>query len=226
MPSFKQTLKYGLLRYPTLFPNPVNVCEHLFCTVGTGYDWIDGELVDNFDPNKTNESLVMKYPDETENREDLAELEKLIPDFYAERKLKATARRIQMKFVQDNIETILIGSPVAVYFGNNLRGYYFLKGISIKHAHAFNFPENIKEDWAKGLYKFLEYWLVQLNTEYGVSHQTHDVSFWPADIQQARTTIIETRNRLHPYAHGGQTYDQYISVMREALNRIKSKENE
>ena len=31
--------------YPTLFVDRVDALNHLFCTIGNGYDWKNGELV-------------------------------------------------------------------------------------------------------------------------------------------------------------------------------------
>ena len=33
--------------YPGLFKERVDVLNHLFCVIGNGYDWKNGELVDN-----------------------------------------------------------------------------------------------------------------------------------------------------------------------------------
>lgn len=225
MASFKQTMKHGLLHYPTIFPNPVNVCEHLFCIIGNGYEWDDGELVDKFSPDKCDGPLAMKYPDNTERDADLARFEELIPHLAAERRLMGLAEHLRMKFVEDNIETILNGSPTTVYFGHGPRGYYFLKGICIKYAHAFDFPDDIKEDWAKALYTFLEHWLVSLNQEYGPGREKDDsLSWWPKDVLEARNKILETRIRLHPFAHNGQSYELHAARMRELFKDIFKKE--
>ena len=32
--------------FPGLFKERADCLNHLFCTTGNGYDWIDGELVD------------------------------------------------------------------------------------------------------------------------------------------------------------------------------------
>ncbi len=213
MATLKQTIKYGMLRYPTLFPNPVNVLEHLFCVIGNGYEWIDGELVDRFDrvegTDKTTEPLTMKYPEEEEVESDLAAFAKYMEKLHTERRLQGLAQRMQMEFVDKHIDEIIEASSTAVYFGSGPRGYYFLKGISIKYSHGINFPDDIKPDWAEGLYEFLEYWLQNLSTEYGPPSKDGDVSHWPADIQEARKALLETRERLHPIVYNGETYQEH-----------------
>jgi hypothetical protein len=39
------TIRRSLWRYPSLFANRADVLYHLFCIIGNGYDWVNGELV-------------------------------------------------------------------------------------------------------------------------------------------------------------------------------------
>ena len=50
--TVKDTVTRSLLEYPTLHLNSLDVYDHLFCTIGNGYEWVDGELVDIYAPNK------------------------------------------------------------------------------------------------------------------------------------------------------------------------------
>ena len=50
--TVKDTVTKSLLEYPLLFLNSLDVYNHLFCTIGNGYDWIDGELVDTCSSNE------------------------------------------------------------------------------------------------------------------------------------------------------------------------------
>lgn len=45
----EDTIQFMADFYPSLFPTRKHALNHLFCTVGNGYEWIDGELVDNDD---------------------------------------------------------------------------------------------------------------------------------------------------------------------------------
>ena len=51
--TIKETVKENLLNYPLIFKNALDVYDHLFCTIGNGYEWKDGELVP-----KTKEQMV------------------------------------------------------------------------------------------------------------------------------------------------------------------------
>ena len=35
--------------FPTLFKERADCLNHLFCAIGNGFEWVDGELVDTFD---------------------------------------------------------------------------------------------------------------------------------------------------------------------------------
>lgn len=45
--SPENTIKECLLYYPNLFGNRADVMNHLFLTIGNGYSWVNGELVEN-----------------------------------------------------------------------------------------------------------------------------------------------------------------------------------
>lgn len=218
MSTFKQTLKFSMLRYPTIFPNPVDVCVHLFCAIGNGYEWYEGEMVDRF---HHNEPLVMKYPLDRDMTPEMAAIHASV-DARTGHKLKDQARFVQMKWTEENIDAIVDAIPTNVYFGSDPKSYYFRKGICLEHAHAFHFPEDIKKDWAEALYGFLQYWLVQLNYEYGPGRSKDDeLLWWPEDIKEARKTILEARIRLYPLAHNGQTYEQGLEQSMKFLDSLK-----
>lgn len=50
--TVKDTVMNALLEYPTLFLNSLDVYDHMFCTIGAGYDWSDGELVNRCENTK------------------------------------------------------------------------------------------------------------------------------------------------------------------------------
>lgn len=224
MATFKQTLKHSMMRYNSIHLNPVDVLIHLFCIIGNGFEWKNGQLVDRCGSSKDIKNPKMKHYEQKIDKF-LNGKSKALVALRKERELEAKARRIQENFVKRNIDTIVEANPTAVYFGREPRGYYFLKGICVQYARAFSFPNNIKKDWAQALYKFLNYWLEQLNCEYGVGYKVHDISFWPKDIQEARQAILDVRTRLHPIVHNGQTYEQYIIKMKELFKGILDPEN-
>lgn len=44
--NVKDTVRQSLLTYPNIHKNALDVYHHLFCSIGGGYEWKDGELVD------------------------------------------------------------------------------------------------------------------------------------------------------------------------------------
>lgn len=49
MASYRDQLVKSLLEWPSLFLNQDDVFEHLFFCCGNGYEWKDGQLVEEFD---------------------------------------------------------------------------------------------------------------------------------------------------------------------------------
>lgn len=45
----EQTIQLMTDNYPSLFYNRQTCLNHLFCVIGNGYKWVDGELVDEED---------------------------------------------------------------------------------------------------------------------------------------------------------------------------------
>jgi len=50
--NVENTVRTTLLEYPRIFRNSLDVYNHLFCVIGNGYEWINGELVEPY----------LKYP--------------------------------------------------------------------------------------------------------------------------------------------------------------------
>ena len=47
--NLEVTLQAMYDNYPLLFADRVDCLNHLFCVIGNGYDWVNGELVDPSD---------------------------------------------------------------------------------------------------------------------------------------------------------------------------------
>jgi vacuolar-type H+-ATPase subunit I/STV1 len=63
MPTYKETLEWSYKMYPTLYINELDVLNNLFFTIGTGKEWVDGELCDQLYP-----SFEEQYKDVLEQR--------------------------------------------------------------------------------------------------------------------------------------------------------------
>lgn len=56
----EETLQYMADFYSDIFPTRKHALNHLFCTIGNGYEWVKGELVDKSDSIKKRYKLVQK----------------------------------------------------------------------------------------------------------------------------------------------------------------------
>lgn len=136
--TLEQTIKQMVERYPMLFMHRAAALDHLFCVIGNGYEWIDGELVD-------------KYPEDVVSDEELERggltLRKIIenhPDpqseFYrtqmaryeAEDRAKANADKIAKPDFHE-----WIPEDFKFYGTSN-------------YSKINNLPKNIKPDWLAG----------------------------------------------------------------------------
>lgn len=209
MPTVKQVVKHDMLTYPTIMPNPVSVLIHLFCVIGNGYEWVEGELTDSHTDYSV--PVSMKYPDPREYDAD--------SPCAATFKLQDAAEAVQMNFIASNIDAIVEADLNAVYF-DQPSSSYLTKSICIKYAHGLHFPDDIKPDWAACLERFLNYWLYALNVEYGTAAKGDDRSWWPKDVVEARQVILDARVRLYPLAHDGQTYEHHQVKMKALITEF------
>jgi hypothetical protein len=169
MASVKDTVKYAMLEYPTIFPSVGEVLHHLFAVNGNGYDWVDGELVCG--------ELHLPIDVETivvgERAKYLSQIEwyKTDPQFegtdawlHIEQDLAAYEFRATNidRFVTDRcIRSAKVGSvyPMSVY------------------ADILSIPDDVKDDWLLAAYWFIK------NLEYRLRVNEGNLS--PDDITWA-----------------------------------------
>lgn len=132
-----ETLVDSIRKYPTLFRTGGDVMRHMFCVLGNGYHWVNGELVQyNGEPRQ--------YQDQLTNDDVEHELNERLFG-YSER-----ARTYAEEFFR---EDILEGIQIAKNAENlaNLRGFtdpiegdYYM--VNPNH-YLYEFPDDIKPDW-------------------------------------------------------------------------------
>lgn len=153
-------------KYPILFKERADCLDHLFCTVGNGFEWVNGELVDLLD-NATNE-----YIDRLSSRlvngvayqhnklslraeSQLYENKRIANGWYEEWKRKYPDEDVdKLKSVQ---QLAIDKLPDDVYYKEPLRKkrWYFYVNIPgyeridfyTRFAYLFNYPDDIKSDW-------------------------------------------------------------------------------
>lgn len=117
----ENTLQWMMDFYPDLFPTRKHYLDHLFCVIGNGYEWVNGELVDNDE-----HSIRYKMIQNIEHAHGMCE------DLWNEnRKLHEKIQKINPK------HKIPISLQFKWYPPNKM--YSFL----------YDYPSDIKPDWLK-----------------------------------------------------------------------------
>lgn len=115
----EDTLQYMADFYPEIFPTRKHALNQLFCVLGNGFDWIDGELVD--DDNKYEKRYKLIKPitkAEFPNEEDWNRQRKFYEELYEDEENKI---------------------PIKYQFE-----WYPL---CEKLSKLYNYPDDIKPDW-------------------------------------------------------------------------------
>jgi hypothetical protein len=152
--------------YPTLFKERADCLDHLFCAIGNGYEWVNGELIDG------SCDITQEYVDRLSSRlvdgkahqycrlslraeAQRYEKERIAEGWYDEWKSRHPDVDIEkLKLVHQQIIDKL---PDDVYYkeSNRKKRWYFYinvpgrEGIDFhqKYAYLFNYPDDIKPDW-------------------------------------------------------------------------------
>lgn len=115
----EDTLQYMADFYPQIFPTRRHALNLLFCVIGNGYDWVNGELVD--DDNKYEQRYKLRKPikrAEFPNEEIWYQQNKFYRDLY-----EGEENKIPMEY--------------------QFEWYPLCK----KYSKLYDYPEDIKPDW-------------------------------------------------------------------------------
>lgn len=146
--------------YPTLFKERSDCLDHLFCTIGNGYHWSNGELCDNDDEGidvKHLESNLVNGKAYQHNKlslraeSQLYEEQRIAEGWYEEYHKKYPDEVIDnLKEIRQNT---IMKMPDDVYHKRprDKRWSFYLSGYCTQYAYLFNYPSNIKPDWLAGI---------------------------------------------------------------------------
>lgn len=115
----EDTLQYMADFYPDLFPTRKHALDHLFCLIGNGYEWVNGELVDNDD------IYTKRY-----------KLRKPIKKAFFEKEYTWCNWHYIFKEIANQSN-----KPM------NPNYEFSWSEISKEYSYICNYPDNIKEDW-------------------------------------------------------------------------------
>lgn len=152
-------------KYPTLFKERADCLNHLFCVIGNGYSWVDGELVLNEDEitkkelkrleSRLVDGKAFQYNKLSLKAEAMLYLKETIDEgFYDNFPAKVTEELIEAR--KKTIDKL----PDNVYHRNPREkrwGFYInIPGkeridYGRKYAKLWNYPTDIKPDWLEAI---------------------------------------------------------------------------
>lgn len=165
--KLEETVQTILDNHPLLFKDRISVLIYIYCYYGTGYEWNNGELVSNNNPeqfqgvlpangiakqNISDEDVCIKYYYETF---DMDVAEKVSYEEFKER-INLLKKSFTERF-GDNENTIeeynnLFFKDVLKRI-NEIRASYIhnvSKILNEEYSNLYNLPNDIKDDWLKG----------------------------------------------------------------------------
>ena len=171
----KDTIKDCLMNHPALYSNVADVMDHLFLTIGNGYDWFCGELVEkeSFVPSikRAFEKLKSTY-NENYIIDNLiySKLQELLFDptvenlddvynYILKRVRKNTNNLINRAYQIATVDEIM-NKPL------ELESTYDLYPLS-EYSSIMNIPDDITDDWKQCAKRFYD-WLMTSEFDYVV----------------------------------------------------------
>lgn len=160
--SFRNHLRKVMLTYPRLFPAPICVYDHLFLTIGNGYEWQDGELV--YDDENSLCNTVEEAIDKIKNY--YFELVKEIHSIHTKkdgtfdnivnRYIKETTRYIHnILNIEDMLEDMSIPNMYDPALKEGEENKFKFYGLS-KYSAIANIPDDVHYDWIKAIKDFVD----------------------------------------------------------------------
>jgi hypothetical protein len=163
--KYEETIQSMYDLYPSLFQTRWQALNQLFCVIGNGYDWINGELVafDVEDYDVVLDKSGIAYPREEKIQEEIEE-------YFTELKIKNRKDRTKLLkdgIVPDAVNRIFpLDDEILLKRAND-----FVRGDDIdinkiefyplsEYSAIFTYPEDIKPDWLLGIKEVIELLLV------------------------------------------------------------------
>ena len=153
--NLELTIQNMFNNYPTLFKERSDCLDHLFCAIGNGYHWHNGELCSNDDDYPIDESYLEScLVDGKAYQHNKLSLRAEAIHYINERKKESPIHAPELQAIFDEADEKYIARlPDNVYHRRErkYRWYFYLGGYCTKYAALFNYPEDIKPDWLAGI---------------------------------------------------------------------------
>lgn len=177
--TLKNTVRNMILAYPALFRNALEAYNHLFCVIGTGYEWKNGQLVDTIE-HKTNQVLDYKNTVVENIRKQLSPrdvlfggmLSKIDNYVYEETDVEVLKKKIsetitkEIEFISEQIASEIISEDEV---NRRLNDFSMLKTTRVigdspwkvypvsYYSALYTFPHDVKRDWLDGIKFMIEF---------------------------------------------------------------------
>lgn len=166
--TLKDTVRACLMGSPAIFKNAFDVYHHLFCVLGNGYEWENGELVSNNDKQLTsiNEGIIEYLNYILLDEWHLNFLKKGFKDNMEKYHLKRIIDGVQqiMK-VEETENDFTIHNTLALKSDDKFEFYPLCSMTTM-----VTFPDDIKTDWFEGIKKMVK--IMEDNPEYLIENDS------------------------------------------------------
>jgi hypothetical protein len=173
--NLKDSVINSMREYPSISKNKLDVYDHLFLTIGNGYDWVNGELIEKYNE-KPNIISIEEAIDKLFNDESRIDLTTDRMFFYigelkkGEIVVKESLQYDLKRYARD-VKTIINAEKAVNQSLFEIEPIISLDGLKpecilyplSKYSEIMNIPDNVKPDWLNGIKELMDY---LLNSEF------------------------------------------------------------
>ncbi len=173
--NLKDSVIKSMREYPSISGNKLDVYDHLFLTIGNGYYWVNGELIEPSNE-KPNVISIEDAIDKLFNDESRIDLTTDRMFFYidelnkGEKVVKESLQYDLKRYAQD-VKTIINAEKLVNQSLFEIEPIISLEGLEPKctlyplceYSDIMNIPDDIKPDWLEGIKELMDY---LLNSEF------------------------------------------------------------
>jgi hypothetical protein len=179
--------------YPTLFKERSDCLDHLFCAIGNGYEWRNGELcscgyTDEYDKELEPELKAKLVNGKAHQYNKMSLRAEAIHYANMRKEKRDEYPEVIQKELDQADKQYFESLPDDVYhkFPRKQRWYFYLGGYCTKFAYLFNYPYDIKPDWLEGI-KECKRMLIE--DGYDVKHPDENPIDTAANFEECRMTL-------------------------------------
>ena len=142
---FTDHIKQVIITYPNLFSNAITAYDHLFLTIGNGYEWKNGELVYDGNLCSSKEEAIANLINNIVRRFDYFNYDCQHKDKIISHLIDGAKKDIHtILHVEDLVEDLSIVDPEFKFYSLS------------KYSAIANIPDDIKIDWLRAIKLFID----------------------------------------------------------------------